>query len=295
MANPAAAPTDRLAAALAERGATLSPAARRVVRFIEANRAAVLASSALDLAAGTGTSDATVIRAVQSLGFAGLADLKQALVTSLTPAATLADDMRRTLADIGAGTASAIDTVLDTHAEALDALRRPDSRARIAAAVAALHPADRIVVFGIGPSAALAGYAATLLARAGRRSRTLDATGIMLADQLLDLRPGDAILALAYGRPYREVQAVFRQARGLGLALVLVTDAPDSRLAQDADVVLAARRGRTDRVALHGATLVGLEALVLGLAAADPPAALRTLTRLNTLRQTVSGQQNDVG
>lgn len=37
--------------ALAERGASLSPAARRVVGFIDTNRAATLASSALELAA----------------------------------------------------------------------------------------------------------------------------------------------------------------------------------------------------------------------------------------------------
>ena len=52
---------------------TLAPAERRVARFIDQNRAAVLASSAVELAASTGTSDATVIRTVQALGFSGLA------------------------------------------------------------------------------------------------------------------------------------------------------------------------------------------------------------------------------
>lgn len=276
-------------------GAALAPAGKRVVQFIDQNRAMALASSAMDLAASTGTSDATVVRAVQALGFAGLGELKQALVSSVAGPSTPADNMRRTLEEVGESTAQAVGLVLETHAEALEALMKPEARARIVAAVSALHPADRIVVFGIGPSAALAAYAAMLLERSGRPSKSLNATGIMMADQMLDLRRGDVLLALAYGRAYREVTTVFSEARRLGLPIVLVTDVTDSKLARAADVVLSARRGRTDRVALHGTTLIALEAVILGLAAANRGDAMEALERLNTLRRAVSGQQVDVG
>src|SRR5882757_6698581 len=86
---------DTFADRVAEHGRSLAPAGRRVVQFIDQNRAAVLASSAMDLAARTGTSDATVIRSVQALGFAGLGELKQALVASVTRPSTPAEDMRR--------------------------------------------------------------------------------------------------------------------------------------------------------------------------------------------------------
>ena len=61
------------------------------------------------------------------------------------------------------------------------------------------------------------------------------------------------------------------------------------------DVVLVIPRGKRQRVALHGGTLVGLEAMVLALAAANGEAAVATLERLNMLRIGVSGQRNDVG
>ncbi|MEO8714562.1 MAG: MurR/RpiR family transcriptional regulator [Acetobacteraceae bacterium] len=287
--------SDLFAQRLATRGASLPRAGRRVAHFIDRNRAAALASSAMDLAASTGTSDATVIRAAQALGFAGLGDLKQALVASIANPSTPADDMRRTLDDVGESTSRAVDVVLEAHHEAMQSLRSPASRGQIVAAVAALHPSERIVVFGIGPSAPLARYVAVLLGRTGRRSSTLNETGIMLADQLLDLRSGDALLVLAYGRAYREVVAIFGEARRLRLPVVLVTDSLDSKLARAADVVVPARRGRTERVALHGATLVGLEALVLGLAAIDRMRAISALERLNDLRGVVSGQRQDVG
>ena len=291
-----AAGADPLATRFEGAAASLSPAARRVVRFILENRAQALASSAMELATRTGTSDATVVRAVQALGFDGLPELRRVLAASLgAPDATPADAMRSTLAEAGAEPGRAVDLVIDVQREALEALAIPKARATLRAAVAALHPAQRILVFGIGPSASLARYVAVLLGRSGRIARALDATGIALADQLLDLRQGDTLLVLAYGRSYREVVAVFAEARRLGLPIVLVTDSLDRSLARHADVVVPARRGHAGQVALHGATLVALEAIALGLAAARGDRAVATLERLNDLRAAIAGTRSDVG
>ncbi len=273
----------------------LAPAARRVIRFIDDNRATALASSAMEIAAQVGTSDATVVRAAQSLGFTGLAGLKQALAAAIDRPATPADDMRHTLAEVGESAAKAVDTVLDAHREALAGLATLEGKERIAAAVSLLHGAARIAIFGIGPSAALAHYAAVPLGRTGRRTLILDRTGRMLADQLLDLRSGDALLALTYGRPYREVLTVFSEARRLGLPTVLLTSDARHKLGPMADVVLVAARGRAGQVALHGATLVAIEAIVLGLASALGTEALATLDRLNALREAVGERRRGEG
>lgn len=286
---------ETFAARTARLGGALGAAGHRVADFIVQRPAAALASSALDLATMTGTSDATVIRTVRTLGYAGLAEMKQALAASLEKGATPADDMRRTLATIGSDATQALNAVLAAHAEALQTLRSKPFREQLARALPLLREARRIVVFGIGPSAALARYAAILLARAGQRSMCLDATGITLADQLLDLRSGDVVLALAYGRAYREVTGLFAEARQQRLPIVLISEADDSRLARSAEVVLVVPRGRRQRVALHGGTLVALEAMVLALAAGDREQALTTLERLNRLRAAVSGQHYDVG
>jgi DNA-binding MurR/RpiR family transcriptional regulator len=291
--SPAAA--DLFGRRMAAAREALSPAALRVARYIDQNRVAVLASSAAELGASIGTSDATVVRTVQALGFEGLDDLRRNLVASLGRGATPADDMRRTLADIGESTDRAIDLVLETHREALAALQEAEKRRQLAAAVAALHPAERIAVFGIGPSGALARYAAILLGRTGRRARAIDATGLGLADQLLDLRQDDALLVVAYTHPYREVASVFQEARRLALPIVLVTDSAQSRLARSADVVVTVRRGRTSHVALHGTTLVALEAVILGLVACNREGTVAALERLNDLRESVTGKRADIG
>ncbi len=273
----------------------LGAAGRRVARFIDENRQVVLASSAAALGDRTGTSDATVVRTIQALGFAGLGDLKRAILNSIGQVSTPADDMRRTLGDLEQSTGHALDSVLQAHSEGIDVLRSDQCRAQIAAGVRVLDAADRIVVFGIGPSAALSSYVSILLARCGRSSRTLNATGSMLADQLLDLKQGDALLILAYGRLYKEVTAVFAEAKTQGIASVLVTEAYGTPLARMADVVIAVPRGRPGQVSLHGATLVGLEALVLSLAAAKPDDALTSLEKLNHLRRTIDPQRKTRG
>ncbi|MBR0663220.1 MurR/RpiR family transcriptional regulator [Roseomonas hellenica] len=287
---------DAFGAHLARTQAALPPAARRVARFITENRALTLASSAADLASRIGTSDATVVRAVQAMGFGGLPELKRMLAATLAAnPATPAEAMRRSLAEAGEEAGRAIAIAIEAQREAIEAIAAPEAQASLRAAALALHPARRILVFGIGPSAALARYVTTLLGRAGRATRTLNASGIALADQLLDLGAGDALLVLAYGRAYREVATVFGEARRLALPLVLVTDSLDRALARHADVVIPARRGRARRVALHGATLAALEALVMGLAALDGERALASLDHLNDLRAAIAGGRQDIG
>jgi len=284
---------DPFAARLRAADSLLSPTARRVIRFIDRNRVTALASSASELAASIGTSDATVIRAVQAIGFEGLPELRQTLADTLERGSTPAHRMQRTIADVGESAGRAIAFVLKTHQQGIDALQSPEAHRAFAAAVSTLHRAERIVVFGVGPSAPLAHYLAILFGRNGRRARALDATGISLADQLLDLRDGDALLVLAYGRSYREAVVTFAEAKRLRLPIVLVTDSLDRKLASRADVVVPAPRGRADRVALHGTTLIALEAIVLGVAASDRERAVDTLERLNDLRHAVSGARTD--
>jgi DNA-binding MurR/RpiR family transcriptional regulator/8-oxo-dGTP pyrophosphatase MutT (NUDIX family) len=284
---------DPFTARLRAAESSLSPTASRVVRFIDQHRLTALASSASKIAASTATSDATVIRAIQAIGFEGMANLRQALATTLEGRPSIVDDMHRTLTDVNENADQAIDFVLKTHQEGISTLRSSAMRPRFKQAIAALHRARRIMVFGIGPTAALAHYTTTLLNRSGRRARALDATGTGLADQLLDCRDGDALLVLAYGQPYREVVITFTEAKRLGLTVVLVTDSLDNKLAHRADVIVPAPRGSAHRVALHGSTLVALEAMVLGLAALDSPRAIVTLERLDELRKAFIAPSED--
>ena len=279
--------TDAFAIAMRTAAPRLKGAHAKVVAFIDANRAYAVTSSAAEIAASTETSDATVIRSAQALGFGGMANLKKALAAALDRGSTPADNMRRTLVDAGANVDQAIGEVFDAHDQAMVLLRTESLRKQIAAAASLLATSERIVLFGIGPSSHLARYAAMMIVRGGRATSVLDATGSGLADQLLGMRKGDGVLMLASGKPYVEATAVVAECQRKRIPVALITDKAGAGITPLVDTVISAGRGRSSRSALHAATMVVLEALILALAVADKGEALRTLERLNRLRELV--------
>lgn len=282
--------TDRLGDRLRGRGRRLSPALQRVALYLDAHRYEAMNKSATELAAAIGTSDATVVRAVQALGFDGLPDLKQTLAAFFGNSVSPAESLNRTLADIDRRAENAVDLVAASHADALATMQSPEVRARIASAIALLARAQRIVVFGLGSSAYLAGYTGALLTRNGHTTHVLDATGSDLADQLLALKSGDALLMLAYGRTYGEAMVTLSEARRLKIPVVLIAGTLDTRLSGHADVEIPVARSRADGVALQGATFVCLEAIMLGLAASNRSRAVAELERLNGLRKNLKAR-----
>lgn len=277
----------------ARRRDALSPAFQRVAAFIDAHRPIVMTSSAIELARRIGTSDATVVRAVQALGFDGLRDLRSELAASFGPRNAPIDNLQRTLAEASHGIEAALDGVLEAGLSGLEALRTHEVRRSLLEAVRILHAAQRIVVFGLGPTAHVAAYFTARLRRKGRRYALLDRTGAGLADQLLDLSPADAILMMAYGKPCLEAELVAAEARRHRIPIVLVTGPDETGIARHAKVTLAVPRGQSERVALYGATVSCLEMLLLGLAASDPRPAIATLAELERLRHATRHRRRD--
>jgi DNA-binding MurR/RpiR family transcriptional regulator len=278
---------DKLVSQLQALEAELPPSVLRVAHYLNRNRVAVLANSAAELAVMIGTSDATVVRSVKALGFQGMAELRQLIAASIGDNSGPLQHMRQTMDELegkAGEAAAAADLVIETHAESLRRLKEKAERAQIHAAIIKLQTADRIVIYAAGPSRPLAEYLRILLARHGRPAKIVGQGGIGLADDLTDLSAQDGLLILSYGKPYQEVLLTSNEAGILGIPIVLVTDMPNTKLAQAADVIIAARRGRTERVALHGTTLVALEALVMGLAVASRGRTMRALARLGALR-----------
>jgi DNA-binding MurR/RpiR family transcriptional regulator len=273
--------SETLTRRLMEAHASLSNAERKVAGVILKNPAAALASSAAKIAATAGTSDATVTRTARALGFPGLTALRHELASDLQNQ-TPADNLRHTLVASGQDIKAAIALVLTTVQATLSDLLTKTQTLRHA--VQALYPAQRIFVFGVGPTAAIANYTSAILTRNGRHTKLLDRRGQALADQLLDMGRGDGLLMMAYGTPYREAIITLGEASRHGLPSVLITHAAGTELGKLAEVVVPVPRGKARHVALHGPTLAALEAIVLGLAVSDPAASMQALDKLNRLR-----------
>ncbi len=283
--------TDTYAERVAERGAELAPAERRVAELLlDLGPEATLLSAAA-LAEQLGTSDATVVRTAKSLGYSGLAALRRALA-AYGDNPPLGERLRRTLEQTPGDELFA--SAIRNHLSALDNLSRNVSPEAFQAAVAVLADRDRIVWRGVGPSAHLAAYGQLITQRIGKPSIALVHTGTSFADELLTLAPTDAIVVFAYGRLQAHVRVLLEHAATLDAPVVLVTDTLGRKLGTGVTTTLQSGRGAPGLFASHGTTLVVIEALVLAIAATNQVESEASLTKLNELRAALAGRRIDV-
>jgi DNA-binding MurR/RpiR family transcriptional regulator len=278
--------SDRLRA----RARNLSPALQRVVEFIDTHRHETMTKSAMELAAEIGTSDATVIRAVQAIGFDGLRELKHVLASASGAGHTPVDSIARTFASLNGRSATAVDQVFSDHLAAFNALEHLETQTSIAAAIECLASANRVGVFGGGAAAFLGRYLALCLNQIGRPTTTFDGYTAPLPEQLLEMRNCSAVLMLAFGGPHKEATSTIAEARRLKVPIVLVTNCDERALTRHASVVVHVTCNQAGRVMMHGATLVCLEAIIMGMVAADPPKTMSALEKLGELRRSVYKQ-----
>lgn len=291
----------KLAHRIRARMPLLSPGLRRTAAFIEKNLSAVPTCSALELGRLAGVSDASVIRACRALGFDGLPGLKRAISEASGDRATQASLLRTTLGRANDDAEKTMDLVLEHEARLISNLGTGRSRTALTAAIARLHAARSIMVFGTGASGHLAGYMVTMLTRYGRNASVLDASGFSLADQMLRMAPGGVLLMLFFGRPYGEAEAALEAARALEIEVMMITENAHNPLVMAGDTIIEIKRSGSVSLPIHGAALTCLEALLMGLAAIDGARAVDSLDRLafnreriaTAVRRNKAGQANN--
>lgn len=279
---------------LAERFKHLSPAEQRVAAFFRDNGEDVLISSATALASRTGTSDATVVRTARALGFAGLNDLKRVLAGEMRQRLTLADRMERTLGEVGDNAAAAFALAMDIHDQSLTSLRKSIAPDDFRTAVDMVATSTRLVAFGLGPSSSIAQYLGGQLSRMGFDTLTLSNSGLLFADDVRRLRPGDMVMVFAYSRVYRELGVLLDACETLDVPVLLVTDILGARVKSRVRLVLTAARGRADMLSMHVATLALVEALLVAVAAQRRDRTIASLQALNEARERLAGAPMDL-
>jgi DNA-binding MurR/RpiR family transcriptional regulator len=269
----------------------MSPAEQRVARFFQDHREEVLIASAAALAAKAVTSDATVVRATRALGFAGLEALRRSLADELRGSLSPALRLTRTLDEVGGSLSGAFENTLDTHLRCLESLRRTITPQQFEKAVDGIAAARRTVVFGIGPSSAIAAYLVVQLGRFGLDAISLMNTGLLFADDLRKLHKGDLVIMMAYGRVYAELTALLDEIERRRLRSFLLTDTLAATLQDRVSLVFPVPRGHADMLSMHTATLGFIEALLVGLATRRPAETLASLKELNEARERLAGKR----
>ncbi len=262
----------------------ISPAEKRVARFIQDNRKEVLIASASRLAEQVGTSDATVVRTAKALGFEGLEDLRRTLAREMRDRTSPASRMERTIKAAGDDLSSALQITLDINQTSLKNLRKDILPEVFERTVSSILAARRTFIFGIGPSSAMADYFSIELGRLGLDTLSLTQTGLLLADDIQKFKQGDLLIIFAYDRVYQELQVLLNQADLHKMPKILVSDTLGTKLHHRVDLVLPVARGQINMLSMHTATLALIEAFLVGIAMKQPKESLANLESLNQIR-----------
>ncbi|MFG3440299.1 MurR/RpiR family transcriptional regulator [Nonomuraea sp. NPDC047897] len=224
----------RVAARLRElvEGHRLSPAQRRIARYLldRPERAVFLTS--VDIAEAVGISQPSVTRFAFALGFTGFPEFR--------------DHLRAALRDgqqPAAGPAPhPVQAMVDSEIRNLELLRDGLGDTRLAEVAAELAASRPLPVVGLRVSAPLAHLFGYLAAKAHPDVRVIDTPGSTLEDRLSRAAQAGATWTLAFGLPRhpRELREGLIWARRAGLRVALVTDHSVGALAEHADVVLTA-------------------------------------------------------
>lgn len=278
---------DRFGDQLAKRRARLSSSALEVAEFIDLNRHSILGLSALEIGMETGTSDATVIRTIQSLGFTGLRDLKDTLSNWLGQVESPVEKMAKTSQRLGDDPNTAIDFIIESQKAALDALGSEENRENVAKAIQLIAAAKAVGIFGIAASGVIAEYGARLFSRSGIPGKVYNKTGVTLAESLLQMSPGDVLIMIMNRRAHREATTTLAEAQRLNIPVIMILGREDAPLRPQADACIVLPRYKADNVTLHSQKLFALEALHLGVSVLTAERSIETLDRLVTMRKSI--------
>src|SRR5712691_1854149 len=133
-----------LAERVATRLAHLSPGELRVAAFISEHAEDVAFLSVNDLAKQLETSDATIVRTAQALGYAGFSDLRRELIDAVRNQVTPALRLGRGLDRMGDAPAALLDRSIEAQIELLQQARQTVRAESFDQALAILDQADRV-------------------------------------------------------------------------------------------------------------------------------------------------------
>lgn len=273
----------------------LAPTERVVARFLAEHPDLVAVASAAELGTRTGTSNATVVRTVKKLGYAGLPALRRALLQTIVarrnPARVLGERIDRLTSSPSDNAAA---RVLVATVDLLEQTRHLVDDASWTRAVDILERAGSVLCYGNGQAGGIAEYLSIELLWNGRTARCLKSTGLDLSTGLLSLGAHEAVVLIAPLRHFREVDVVIDRAAAVGAPVILMSEALGMTLADRVDVVLATPQSTLTPTSEVLAPMTLAHALALDLAARDRKRAVATYELVNNLRAQVVGDELDV-
>ena len=225
----------------------LSRSEAAVASYIADNPDEVIHLSVSALAEICGVSDPTVIRACRNLGYSGYQAMKVALIQSLSSSIPLSGEKVCPEDDMAAAMRKVFGAVSDAVAMTLDSL----DPIQMERAAEALLRARRILIFGVGGSAAVAADVQHKFFRLGLDAHALSDLNLQAISAAF-AEKGDVVFAISHSGSSKAVVDNTRLAKENGATVISLSSLGKSPLTELADITLftAAEETRYRIVAL---------------------------------------------
>ncbi|MFC5759354.1 MurR/RpiR family transcriptional regulator [Rhizobium sp. GCM10022189] len=246
--------------------------------------------SAEEIAAETGTSDATVIRTAKRLGFSGLPELKRVSGRVMARTISTSERLEQRFRATGDDLEKVAGQMFATAREVLTSTEEQVDGAMLAAAISFVEGADTVWCIGLGTAEVEARHCAIALSRAGVRTRCTGASGFTLANELIDLRPADVIVMFHAVRETAAFKLVVRQVRDIGCKVILVCGVQlRARYADEVSAVLTCIGSPSKLASWSIGAIVMADLLAYGVAVRNQQQATDAKKRLAELRDQALG------
>ncbi|MGE5549474.1 MAG: MurR/RpiR family transcriptional regulator [Bacteroidota bacterium] len=266
---------------------SLRPSERRVADYVLANAGAVILLSSTELGERTGTSDATVVKFSQRLGFRGYQEFKIALAGEVSgPAPEVFGEVEPT-----DGLATLRDKVFAANIEALHDTRKVLDPGALEQAVQAILEARQVCFYGVGASGLVALDAQQKFMRVGVICHAYGDSHLQ-ATQAALLEKGDVAVAISHSGQTKDTLEVVRIAKENGALTIALTNFSRSPLACLADLkLLTSTRESTFRSGAIASRLAQLSVIDVLFTAVAVKRYERSLNFLDRTRKAVAGRR----
>jgi DNA-binding MurR/RpiR family transcriptional regulator len=265
----------------------LTKSEKRIANYLRRSQDEAAFLAAGDLADRLGLSEATVVRFARTLGFASYPAMRTVLQENFRKRVTHSVRLRGRLDELREA-GDIFEKVAITEIDYLTQALQTVDRAALRKTAAAIMERDRIFVLGQGPSISLVHLLQLRLTRFGKQVIPLTASGRETLEPLLLMTDRDLLFAIGFFDVNPMLKIALDCAAERKCPVVLLTDTLGAVVGEQADIVLAARRGPVSAFHSLVVPMTIINTLLLEIASENLNTVTSRLDKLDRLRERLS-------
>ncbi len=264
----------------------LTKSEKRIANYLRKNQEESAFLAAGEIADRLGLSEATLVRFARTLGFTSYPAMRSLLQEAFRHRVTHSTRLRGRLEDLRQGGdifERLVVSEIDYLTQALDTV----DRQALERSVELMRNSKRIFVFGGGPSVSLTNLLEIRLLRFGMQVIPLTSSGREVLEPLMLMTERDLLFMICFFDVSPTQQLVLEYANEMHCPVILLTDTLGSIIGEQADVVLAARRGPMAEFHSLVVPMTIINTLLLAIANEDRAHVMANLDKLDQMRESL--------